>query len=146
MDGSTATLWWVGAGVLVAAELATGTFYLLMLAVGAAAGALAAHAGLAVTAQIVMAALVGGGATLAWHVKRLRAPPTASSERNRDVNLDIGQPVRVDAWQPDGTARVQYRGAAWSVRFAGSGAPAPGEHVIVSVQGSQLGVAAAPRS
>jgi len=38
------TLWWVIAGTLVALELATGTFYLLMLALGAAAGALAAVA------------------------------------------------------------------------------------------------------
>jgi len=32
MDWSAATGWWIVAGVLVAAELATGTFYLLMLA------------------------------------------------------------------------------------------------------------------
>ena len=39
MDWSASTGWWLAAGVLVAAELATGTFYLLMLALGAAAGA-----------------------------------------------------------------------------------------------------------
>ena len=37
MDWSASTGWWLAAGVLVAAELATGTFYLLMLALGAAA-------------------------------------------------------------------------------------------------------------
>jgi membrane protein implicated in regulation of membrane protease activity len=37
MDWNWATAWWIVAGVLVAAELATGTFYLLMLAAGAAA-------------------------------------------------------------------------------------------------------------
>ena len=35
------TVWWLVTGVLVAAELMTGTFYLLMLATGAAAAALA---------------------------------------------------------------------------------------------------------
>ena len=35
MDSNWATVWWIAAGVLIAAELATGTFYLLMLAVGA---------------------------------------------------------------------------------------------------------------
>ena len=30
MDLSSASVWWVAAGVAVAAELATGTFYLLM--------------------------------------------------------------------------------------------------------------------
>ena len=34
MDLSSPTLWWLLAGALVAAELATGTFYLLMLALG----------------------------------------------------------------------------------------------------------------
>ncbi|MFN5166768.1 MAG: NfeD family protein, partial [Pseudomonadota bacterium] len=39
MDLSAPTLWWVLAGVLVAVELATGTFYLLMSALGAAGAA-----------------------------------------------------------------------------------------------------------
>ena len=34
MDLNTSTLWWLVAGALVAAELLTGTFYLLMLAIG----------------------------------------------------------------------------------------------------------------
>jgi hypothetical protein len=42
MDVSAATGWWVAAGIAIAAELGTGTFYLLMIAVGLAAGALAA--------------------------------------------------------------------------------------------------------
>ena len=44
MDFSAPTLWWVAAGVLVAAELATGTFYLLMIALGAAGAAAATRA------------------------------------------------------------------------------------------------------
>ena len=39
------TLWWLAAGAAVIVELLTGTFYLLMLTLGLAAGALAAHAG-----------------------------------------------------------------------------------------------------
>ena len=34
---SFTSFWWIVAGVLVAVELATGTFYLLMLALGATA-------------------------------------------------------------------------------------------------------------
>ena len=37
--------WLVVAGILVIAELFTGTFYLLMIAIGLSAGALAALAG-----------------------------------------------------------------------------------------------------
>jgi membrane protein implicated in regulation of membrane protease activity len=144
LDLNGPTLWWLAAGALVAAELATGTFYLLMLALGCTAGALAAHAGLGATAQVVTAAVLGGGATAAWYAKRSRAPRSAPAASNRDVNLDIGQTVHVEAWAPDGTARVSYRGASWSVRFSGTGAAAPGEHAIVAVQGSQLHVAPAP--
>ncbi len=143
MDWNAPTLWWLATGALVAAELATGTFYLLMLAVGTAAGAVAAHLGLGMTAQWISASLVGAGFMAAWHFRRARAPRSAPAALNQDVNLDIGSGVQVDAWQPDGTARVSYRGTTWVVRFAGTGHPAPGPHVIVSVQSGWLGVAPA---
>ena len=54
-----ATVWWLATGLVVLLELFTGTFYLLMLAVGLAAGALAAHAQLGLSGQLVVAALVG---------------------------------------------------------------------------------------
>lgn len=136
-------LWWLLAGVLVALELATGTFYLLMLALGGVAGALAAHAGAGLTSQLVAGAMVAAGATAGWHWKRARQPRSAPADRNPDVNLDIGQRLVVDTWNADGTARAHYRGAAWSVRFTGSGSPLPGEHVIVGVVGNQLHVSRA---
>jgi membrane protein implicated in regulation of membrane protease activity len=145
MDWSASTAWWLAAGLLVAVELATGTFYLLMLSLGCVAGALAAHAGLAVTGQLVAAALVGGGATAAWHFKRFRSPRSAPAEANADLLLDIGQTVHVDVWQSDATSAVHYRGAQWSARYAGPGAPAPGDHVIVAVRGTQLSLAPAQR-
>ena len=37
------TIWWLAAGAVVVAELLTGTFYLLMVALGLVAAALAAH-------------------------------------------------------------------------------------------------------
>ena len=70
MDLSASTFWWVAAGVAVAVELATGTFYLLMIALGLAGAAVAAMLGLGLTAQIVSAALIGGGATALWHRRR----------------------------------------------------------------------------
>lgn len=138
MDFSAPTLWWVLAGVLVAAELLSGTFYLLMIALGAAAGALAAHAGVSTTAQITAAAVVAAGATAAWHFKRASQPRSAPASSNADVNLDIGQTVQVQAWREDGTAQVSYRGATWQVRHAGSAAPEAGLHRIVAVHGNRL--------
>jgi membrane protein implicated in regulation of membrane protease activity len=136
-------LWWLATGGLVAAELATGTFYLLMLALGCVAGALAAHAGLGATGQVVTAAVLGAACTAGWHFKRARSPRSAPAESNRDVNIDIGETLYVDVWADDGSARVPYRGATWTVRHAGPGTPAPGQHVIVGVQGNHLRVAPA---
>jgi membrane protein implicated in regulation of membrane protease activity len=131
------SLWWMVAGALVALELATGSFYLLMLALGAAVGALAAHLGLSLTTQISAAALVGGLAVLLWHQRRARQPQ-APSASNPDVNLDVGQQVQVAQWQADGRTTVRYRGADWQARFGGSGSPAPGLHTIRAVEGSCL--------
>jgi membrane protein implicated in regulation of membrane protease activity len=135
---TAATWWWICAGVLVAAELATGTFYLLMIALGMGAGAVAAHLGAGPTAQIITAAIVGAGATALWHWRRMREPRSAPFQSNRDVNLDVGERVRVDAWGEDRTARVSYRGAGWTVVFRGDGVPAPGEYAIAAVEGSRL--------
>jgi membrane protein implicated in regulation of membrane protease activity len=142
MDWHTSTLWWLAAGALVAAELATGTFYLLMVALGCAAGALAAHLGVGVAWQFVTAAVVGCGTTWAWHLKRRRSPAQAPAASNRDVNLDIGRRVQVKHWQADGTARVPYRGATWAVRWVGSGAPVAGELMIQALDGNELQVVA----
>jgi membrane protein implicated in regulation of membrane protease activity len=138
MSWAASTVWWVVCGALVAVELATGTFYLLMLALGAAAAALAAHAGVSLATQLVIAAVVGGGAVAAWHLRRARHPAAPPAEANRDVNLDIGEHVQVPKWNVDGTARVSYRGATWAARHSGGEMPMPGNHVIVAVHGSEL--------
>ena len=129
------TFWWVACGILVAVELATGTFYLLMLAIGAAAAAIAAHLGMGSSAQIVAAAVVGGAAVVAWHLRRPHSKPAS---RNADVNLDIGQSVQVTQWNPDGSTQVRYRGTDWQARFIGTGAPEAGPYVIRAIEGSCL--------
>ena len=138
MDWNASTGWWLAAGVLVVAELATGTFYLLMLALGAAAGAIAAHAGLPLTGQIATAAVLGGGAVVAWHLRRSRRPAAAPAATNPDVNLDVGGTVQVPAWDADGSARIAYRGSHWEARHVGTGHPVPGLHVIRAVEGNHL--------
>ena len=146
MAWTAATAWWIVAGVLVAAELATGTFYLLMLALGAAAAALAAHLGTAFNGQLLAAAVVGGGAVAAWHFRRAGRIAAVPASENRDVNLDIGETVLVPAWNADRSAQVSYRGALWAVRYAGDDAPEPGPHVIRAIDGNRLLLQRAPNS
>jgi membrane protein implicated in regulation of membrane protease activity len=146
MDFSPTTVWWVLAGLAIAVELATGTFYLLMIALGLAAGALAGHLGLGVPQQIVVAAVIGGGATAAWYWRRKQAAPAGAVAANRDVNLDVGERVHVQEWAPNGTARVQYRGSAWEARLAPGAVAASGEHRVSAVEGNWLVLEpAAPR-
>ena len=146
MNLSPTTVWWVLAGVAVAIELATGTFYLLMLALGLAAGAIAGHLGFSGPLQIVAAAVVGGGATVLWHWRRTQQAPNLPAASNRDVNLDIGERVFVQEWSANRTARVQYRGSAWEARLAPGATASAGEHLVSAVEGNWLVLEpAAPR-
>jgi membrane protein implicated in regulation of membrane protease activity len=138
MDVSQATLWWVAAGLAVVAELASGTFYLLMIALGLCCGALAAHLGLNGTGQVAAAAAVGAGATALWHWRRYSQPRSLPARENRDVNLDIGEHVSVALWAADQTARVQHRGTDWTARLQPGFAAQPGPHKVVAVEGNWL--------
>lgn len=134
-----ATTWWLLAGLLVAVELGTGSFYLLMLALGAACGAIAAHLGLGSSLQIVVAGLTGALATFAWYRHRkAQAHEGVPIEANRDVNLDVGETVQVQSWDAQGLAQVSYRGSNWQARHVGPDAPQPGPHRIVALRGNTL--------
>lgn len=135
---SEPTLWWLLTGAIVAIELLTGTFYLLMLALGAVAAALAAHAGANLTSQLAMAAAVGGGAVAAWHWKRSRQSDEPPAQANMNVNLDIGETVQINAWNPDGTASVHYRGAYWTAIHRAGVMPVPGSHRVAELVGNRL--------
>ena len=132
------TIWWVLAGAVIALELLSGTFYLLMLSLGLVGAAIAAHLGASMPIQLVVAAVVGGGSVLAWRSYKQRTPSAAPASANRDVNLDVGETVLVESWKPDGTSSVKYRGAHWDVALIPGVTPAPGLHHIVEVVGSRL--------
>jgi membrane protein implicated in regulation of membrane protease activity len=131
------TLWWLLAGAAVAIELLTGTFYLLMLAFGMAAGALAAQAGASTPMQLFVAAVVGGGAVAAWHVVRRKHFSTRRGA-NTNLNLDAGEAVQVEAWSPDNTSTVRYRGTVWTAVPVGGTPKGTGLHRVREVHGSRL--------
>ncbi|NCN69800.1 MAG: NfeD family protein [Betaproteobacteria bacterium] len=132
------TLWWLAAGGLIAVELITGTFYLLMLSLGLVAAALSAHAGFSQPLQWVCAALVGGGSVLVWRRYKKTQPPIAPAQANHDVNMDVGETVLVDHWQDDHTCSVKYRGAHWDATLQAGHPALPGPHLIAEVIGSRL--------
>jgi len=132
------TVWWLIAGAAVVLELLSGTVYLLLLGVGFAAAAISAHLGGGVVTQLIVAAIVGVGAMAVWYFKQRGRPGEAPSESNRNVNLDIGETIQVDAWNTDGTATVRYRGAQWTVVPRGGNATSPGAHRVAEVVGNRL--------
>ena len=134
-----AGIWWLLAGVAIAVELLTGTFYLLMLAAGMVAGALAATLGMALTGQMLLAAAIGGGAVGLWHWIRSKRPAPMPASSNRDVHPDIGDLVHVARWNADGTASVHFRGAQWTAIAANPAeAFSPGNFRIKELRGNRL--------
>ena len=135
----SAIFWWVLAGVVVVAELLTGTFYLLMIALGLVAAAIASHLGLSLTVQIMAAAVVGAGAVVLWESIRRKRPQALPAQINPDVHMDIGQTVQVTHWNPDGTAPVRFRGAQWTaIAAASEDLGFSGEFRIRELSGSRL--------
>lgn len=134
------TVWWLMAAALVALELFTGTFYLLMLAIGLAAGALAAHLGLSFSGQLVAAALVGAAAVVIGHLQRRKRKGDPSVRSLRSVNLDVGETLHVDNWQPDGTASVRYRGAQWTAVLEQGQSAEAGNYRVTELVGNRLKV------
>lgn len=131
---------WLGlAGIVVILEMFTGTFYLLMIAIGLTAGAIAALAGMGGEVQLVAAAIVGVIATYGLRRSKWGRLSRRDAARDPNVNLDIGRALVVDAWNDDGrTARAMYRGALWDVELEHDGQARPGAFVIREVCGSRL--------
>lgn len=126
-------LWWIAAAVLIGAELLMGTFYLLAVGVALAFGGVAAWLGAGATTQFVVAGALGIALTIAAHRWRLRRGlPEAQPP------FDIGQVVRVERWNPDGTARVAHRGSTWDAELASPSVPRAESLYIVAMRGSVL--------
>lgn len=134
---------WIVVGfVLVIIELLTGTFYLLVIGIGAFAGAAVAWAGAGFFGQAVGAsavALVGTWYVRRWHRANRRSSP-------KDDFLDLGQPVVLESWidSQAGLARVRYRGTTWDARVEAGTRPDPGATLFVNGRdGTTLLVSAA---
>ncbi|MFD4840757.1 NfeD family protein [Achromobacter sp. NPDC058515] len=130
---------WLGlAALALIGELATGTFYLLLVALGLAAGGVVAGFSAGLQWELVACGVVLLLGLLVLRKTRVLKKREVDSASNADVNLDIGQTVSVEAWSESGTARVWYRGAHWQAELAAGHAPQAGEHIITEVRGSSL--------
>jgi membrane protein implicated in regulation of membrane protease activity len=133
--------WWVAAGVLIVLELFTGTFYLLMVALGFIAGGVAHVLGALPPVQFGVAALVALIAVVALRRSRFGNRKRRDASRDANVNLDIGATVEVDEWR-DGRARTMYRGAQWDVELAPGETEGARWYRITALDGNRLVVVA----
>lgn len=132
---SNFSLWLVLAGILLIAEITTGTFYLLMVSLGAAVGALMAYLGYGIEIQIGAAAVFAVVGSL---LLRNRSVKRSKTDKQHDL-LDIGNKLEISSWNAGGRSSVQYRGASWLAESTDS-TPVTGLHQIVDVQGNTLKV------
>ena len=132
------TAWFLASAFLVILELMTGTFYMLVLAAGAAAGGALAYLGFGLEMQILAASVV---AALGYVVLRkvYPEPDRVAAERNPDIHSEIGSIVRIQSMGADGSLSVSYRGANWAARMDGDHVAEMGRDYVVSrVDGSVL--------
>ena len=130
---------WFGLAVLaLIGELVTGTFYLLLIALGLAAGGAAAWLAGPVEWQLVVFGVVALAGLVVLRKTGVLKKREVDAQRNADVNLDIGQQVDVASWKADGTAQVMYRGANWQADLTQGETPQPGIYVIAAVHGNRL--------
>lgn len=90
-------IWFGLAAVALIGEVGSGTFYLLLVALGLAAGGIAAWLGADLAWQLVACGLVALLGLLALRRTGVLKKREVNAARNADVNLDIGQSVMVDA-------------------------------------------------
>jgi membrane protein implicated in regulation of membrane protease activity len=138
-------LWLVVGFGLVIAELMTGTFYLLVIGLGAFVGAMVAWMGGNVLLQAVIGSFVALGG--AWYVHHWHEAQRAREGAHSNL-LDRGQAVVLEGWTNEsaGIARVRYRGTSWDARVAEPALrPVPGATLYIDAQeGNTLVVVSAP--
>lgn len=124
--------WFLVALTLLALEMATGTFYMLVLSAAMAAGGIAAWLSAGMVSQLMICALVAISGTIilrGWKSRR---------NNEKDLSPDIGQPVQIVAWLDNGMARVAYRGTEWDAEPESADAPRHGTFYIKEMRGSSL--------
>ncbi len=133
MAFSTSVIWLILALIMGGIEMMTGSFYLLMVALGCAGAALVAWLDYAFAWQLFTAALLTVVGAMAVNRFRQRF----SSEKDVVQHPDVDRVIQIEQVSADGTAQVRYRGAVWTA-LAKDGVLTPGRWRIVTLDGPRL--------
>lgn len=107
------SLWLIAAAALTGLEMLTGTFYVLLMAIAALAGCLAALTGLTGEQQLLIFGAFALVEAIGFTIYRRRHPA-----KQTENFLDVGNPVVFKNAAPDGSWIVRYRGADWQAKPA----------------------------
>ena len=121
-------IWWIVAAALSVVEMTTGSLYLLVLALAAAAAGVLAWFGFDLSSQWACAVAMGVIGPFLLHQYKKRCAQGPAKLNN---NLDIGRTVDVLTWNADGSARVHYRGTQWDARLQDASAARGAQMLIV---------------
>jgi membrane protein implicated in regulation of membrane protease activity len=124
--------WFLLAFGLLALEMATGTFYMLIVSIALGLAGIGALFGLNLPLQITLSAVASIIGTVI--LRRMKGTHTEIISQS----LDIGQSVRIISWREDGIARVHYRGTEWDAELEASSVPHNSVLYIKAIQGSKL--------
>ena len=131
-------VWLITAFLLAIAEMATMSFYLLLAAFGALCAALLAYLGASDVAQILTASIV---TLLGWgFVYKFLSNKSQPHQSNTNMNMDIGEDVKISEITNDGNLRVNYRGSVWNAKLSNATTEASLQktYIILSITGSTL--------
>lgn len=135
----TAWLFWLLISAsLIVAEIFTLSFYLLLAGIGALVASGLAATGFNDITQVVVAALV---TLVGWFLLQKYKPQNQHPDHrtNPDLNMDIGQTVRLASISSDGKISVILRGARWDAQIDDGSIPDQTKDYIISkIDGSIL--------
>ena len=127
------SLWLIAAAALAGLEMLTGTFFVLLMAIAALAGCLAALNGFSGTQQLLVFGVFALVEAIAFTIYRRRHPA-----KQPENFLDVGNVVVFKDTSPDGNWIVRYRGADWQARPVSEQTSQNGQLVIVKTMGNIL--------
>lgn len=119
----TALFWFVFAALVAMAEVFSGTFYLLAVALGLAGVGAMLALGLGLSAGLALGAglmLLGVAGVWHWRQRSILSSPTV-------MDLDLGAEVALVSYQAGNPhhGRVRYRGCEWDAQLSFTGSPPP---------------------
>ncbi len=129
------TAWWlIALFCALGLEMLLSTIYLLCFALGFAACAACAYFDCSLAVQLSCGGVIIILGSFLAHVFRVRRLKNQDSLNS----LDQGNVVNVQEVLPDGSAKINYRGAVWHARASDLKPLQAGPHVIEKIKGNVL--------